>query len=210
MVTRISCVVLAGTMALAAGRLGQAQIVGPVKVVEGTGEYSAETPLFEVYQTIFASLGFFSRGVSGLPRDDAGWEKWPGDQVRQNAIAYFVSIGLDEKSASTLFPHVRDGLAQQQKHSLQQMAHLCERRADISSKAQIGDALANLNDELDRMKARLWGDFDYLDDINRQALVSHARVRREEVQIYRTDARLAIGKSSETLEQMLGRICLPR
>ncbi|MEO6080217.1 MAG: hypothetical protein ABIQ86_10610 [Steroidobacteraceae bacterium] len=157
----------------------------------------------DVYQTIFA-LPFFS---GRLPSGEAGWEKWPSEEVRKSVISFFISIGLDEKSANLLFPYVRDGLAQQQMDTQQKAVQLCKGRADIKSKAQVADFIAALYDEHDRMQTRLWGSFDFLDARNREILSAYAMQRREGMQLYTPDVHATFEKSPETLGQVLDRVC---
>lgn len=168
--------------------------------------------MFDVYQAIFA-LPFFTGGVSALPKDEAGWMAWPNDDVRTRAIAFFRSIGLDEAAASALFIHVRDGLRQLTMHSQRYFAEVCQRKADITTKAQLADVFVTSYAELDRMRERLWGSFDMLDARNKEILAAYARQRGEGMQIHPTDAATIhrdVERSSETLADYFGRMCLER
>lgn len=204
MLIRHACSALVATLALSATSMfAHGQVAGPVKIVEGTPDTSAQTPISDVYQSIFALL-FFS---GPLPRDDAGWEKWPGDDVKKRAVFFFTSIGLDEKAANALFAHVRDGLAQQQMDGQRKAVQLCKGKADITSKVQVADFIAALYDEHDRMQKRLWGSFEFLDARNRELLSAYAMQRREGMQIHAPDVHATLEKSPETLDQVLERIC---
>lgn len=168
--------------------------------------------MFDVYQAIFA-LPFFTGGVSALPRDEAGWMAWPNEDVRSRAIAFFRSIGLDEAAASALFIHVRDGLRQLEMNSQRYFAGVCQRKSDITTKAQLADVFAAAYAELDRMQERFWGSFDMLDARNREVLAAYARQRAEGMQIHPTDAATIhrdVERSSETIAQFLGRMCPER
>jgi hypothetical protein len=153
--------------------------------------------MYDVYQHIF-NLVFSSR--SSLSED----------AKRKSVIAFFISIGLDEKAASTLFPYVRRGLADQEEYTEQKIAQLCEAKADIKSKSQIGDAGAAIYEGLDRMQERLWGNFAFLDTRNRKALSDYAKKKSQEVSIHPTDARAIMANSPETLAQVLERFCKAR
>lgn len=156
---------------------------------------AAETPMFDVYQHIFNLL--FSTRAS-LPSDDAR---------KTSVITFFISIGLDEKSANALFPYVRDGLAQQETYTRRAVAQLCKGKASIRSKTQLGDDFAAIYAEIDRMQSRIWGSFEILDARNRAILSAYAMKKKSQVDISPTDPRAIIRQSSETLSQWLERIC---
>ena len=150
--------------------------------------------MFEVYQGIF-SLLFGTRSSMS------------SDETKERVTAFFRTIGLDEEAADTLFPYVRDGLAQQRDFSQMQVMQLCERRTEIESKTQIGDAFADIYDELDRMQQESWGSFELLDDGNRQVLSDYAMQRGSMMYMAPMDAHAAFESSPETLPEILARIC---
>jgi hypothetical protein len=155
---------------------------------------SPEMPMFKVYQAVF-SLLFPSH--ASLSSED----------TKRNVIAFFKTIGLDDKSAIVLFPYVRQGLADQEKYTERKVVQLCKDRASIKSKRQIGDTFATINSELYRMQQRRWGSLEFLDAKNREILADYATKRGSQIQFSQTDPRAVFEKSPEPLGQMIERIC---
>jgi hypothetical protein len=171
-----------------------AQIAKPSVVTPQTTAPNAETPIFEVYQAIFVLL--FSRP-----------DLLTSEEGKASAAARLEAIGLDSKAAKSLAAYVSAGLAEQRDFSEMKIVELCRRKSTFSSKGQLGDAFAAIYEGLDRMQARSWGSFDFLDRKNRAILSSYAAKRRLEIPLRGNNPRAAIDRSPETLQQFLGRIC---
>ena len=178
---------------LATGTLAHGQVAGQL-TIEISGEIERPA-LFEVYQAIFSLL---------FPVQGSMFS----DETKESVTDFFrTTIGLDEEAADTLFPYVRDGIAQQREFSLTSVMQLCERRGEIESKAQVGDAFADIYDGLDRMQEQSWGTFEFLDDENREILSDYAMRRASGMMIAPIDAHAAFESSPETLPELLARIC---
>jgi hypothetical protein len=180
------------TFALSTSMFAHGQVVGPAKP-KGP-DSSSETQMYDVYQHIF-NLLFSTRS------------SYSDDAKKKSVIAFFISLGLDEKAANDLFPYVMDGLDQQKIFTQRKIADLCKARSDIKSKSQIGDFGAALYEDLDRMQKRIWGNFNFLDVKNRKILSAYAMKKSLEVSIQPTDARAIMARTPETLEQVLQRFC---
>jgi hypothetical protein len=183
----VAALALLATGTLAHGQAGQL-------TVEFSGEIE-KPALFEVYQAMFSWL---------FPVQGSMFS----DETKDGATDFFrTTIGLDEEAADTLFPYVRDGIAQQREFSLTSVMQLCERRGEIESKAQVGDAFADIYDGLDRMQEQSWGTFEFLDDENRGILSDYAMRRASGMMFAPIDAHAAFESSPETLPELLARIC---
>jgi hypothetical protein len=181
-------------VALSIGGFGHGQDAGPAALTRTATPPNADTPLFEVYQAIFSAL------FSGpAPRY--------GNEAKSSAASRLEAIGLDSKAAKLLASHVSDGLAQQRDFTEMRVVQLCQRKATLTSKAQVGDAFVAIDGDLNRMQQTLWGSFDFLDGKNRRILSSYAAKRKLEIPLRGNDPRAAFERSSETLPQLLGRIC---
>lgn len=178
----------------ATSMLAHGQVIGPMTIEIIDGDSAAEGPMFEVYQAIFSLL---------FPVRSSLFS----DETKESATAFFRTVGLDEEAADILFSYVRDGIAQQREFSLTSIMQLCERRAEIESKAQVGDAFADIYDGLDRMQEQSWGSFEFLDDESREILSDYAMRRAAGMMTSPTDAHAAFESSPETLPELLDRIC---
>jgi hypothetical protein len=189
------CSVILAAVALSNCGLGYGQVAGPAVVTRPATLASTDTPLFEVYQAIFSIL------FSGpAPRYS--------NEARASAAEKLEAAGLDREAAWSLASYVSDGLAQQRDLTETKVVQLCTRKATLTSKAQVGDAFVAIDDDLNRMQERLWGTLDFLDSKNKAILSSYAAKRALELQVLsRIDPHTAFERSSETLQQLLDRIC---
>lgn len=173
---------------------GYGQVAGPSVLTRTAAPTSTDTPLFEVYQAIFSIL---YSGPTPLASVEA----------KASAAARLEAIGLDSKAAKSLASHVSDGMLQQRDLTELRVVQACRRKETLTSKAQVADVFAGIYGELDRMQERLWGSFDFLDAKNKAILASYAAKRRLEIQLKGNDPHTVFERSSETLPQLLGRIC---
>lgn len=187
---RRECLVIAGMLAWAVSPFA----VGQAKRGSESAQTGVAAPMFETYQAIFSLL--FSGSIPPF-----------SNEKRNSAAAKLQEIGLDKNAASALTSYVGEGMAQQHALTERAVSDMCRRKAEITSKAQLGEVFAGIYAELDKMQERQWGRFEFLDEKNKRALSAYAAKRSLEIELRPTDARAVFQNSPETVGQAIARIC---